>query len=72
MSKDKELVWQSVAWPGVEVLRLTTDQAMAAHGTVIGKSDTSTPFAIDYLVTLTTDWQVESVHIRSLIDDRSS
>jgi uncharacterized protein len=70
MSEVKKVVWQSLAWPAIDVFYLTTNQNISGRGIVVGNSDHQVAFAIEYKVILSLAWIVEEVAIKSLLDDR--
>lgn len=71
MRTAKNIVWQSLAWPSIEVLQLTKDHGIFVHSVVVGQSDSHTPFAVEYNLHLTAAWALATVTIKSLLDNRT-
>ncbi len=71
MTNDLLTVWQSLAWPGTVVNRLTTiDQAATAHGWATGRTDRGFPFVYEYTVGLR-DWVVETATVTDQLRQRT-
>jgi hypothetical protein len=63
MTKTRTIVWQALSWPSLVVHRHTVNDGVQGHGLVVGKTDQDIPFAVEYLVTLTSDWKIKkSIH----------
>lgn len=66
----KQYIWQSVAWTGLEILQLRKANAVTVQSVIVGKSEGHTPFAITYTITLNNNWHIKSIVVRSLLDEK--
>ncbi len=73
MAKDKRrtIVWQALSWPSMVVHTHTVDEGIYGHGLAVGKTDGDIPFAMEYNLELTADWDIREVSIKSLLDERA-
>lgn len=70
MDKTRTIVWQALSWPSTVVHTHTVNEGIFDHGIAVGKTDRGVPFAMEYDVVLTKDWDVKEVSIKSLLDER--
>lgn len=49
----------------------TVGNGIYGHGLAVGKTDSDIPFAMEYDLTLTADWDIRVVSIKSLLDERA-
>jgi uncharacterized protein len=71
MSKARDIVWQSLAWPSTVSLRFEQNKnRISGNGFAVGKTDQHNPFVYRYIVTLTPQWIIRTISILSLLDDR--
>jgi len=70
IGKTRTIVWQALSWPSTVVHTHTLDNGIYGHGLAVGKTDTDIPFAIEYYLALTIDWDIKEVLIKSLLDER--
>ena len=71
MDKTRTIVLQALSWPSTVVHTHTVDDGINGHGLAIGKTDGDIPFAMEYDVLLTADWEIKEVLIKSLLDERA-
>lgn len=70
MDKTRTIVWQALSWPSTIIHTHTVDDGINGHGLAVGKTDNGIPFAIEYEVALTANWDIKEVSIKSLLDER--
>lgn len=73
MATDKRrmIVWQALSWPSMVVHTHTVGNGIYGRGLAVGKTDGDIPFAMEYDLTLTADWDIMEVSIKSLLDERA-
>ena len=71
MGKTRTIVWQALSWPSTVVHTHTIDDGIHGHGLAVGKTDGDIPFAMEYDVALTADWNIKEMSIKSLLDERA-
>ncbi len=71
MDKTRTIVWQALSWTSTVVHTHTVNDGIHGHGLAVGKTDSDIPFAMEYDVVLTADWDIKEVSIESLLDERS-
>ncbi len=71
MAKAQTIVWQALSWPSTVVHTHTVSDGNNGHGLAIGKTDGDIPFAMEYNLMLTMDWDVRELFIKSLLDERA-
>lgn len=70
VDKKRIIVWQSLSWPSTVVYTHTANENIFDHGIAVGKTDNDIPFAIEYEVALTANWDIKEVSIKSLLVER--
>jgi uncharacterized protein len=70
MDKKRMIVWQALSWPSTVIHTHTVGDGIHGHGLAVGKTDGDIPFAIEYDLALTADWDIKEGSIKSLLDDR--
>lgn len=70
MDKTGIIVWQALSWPSTVVHTHTVNEDIHDHGLAAGKTDSGIPFAIEYDMWLTANWDIKEVSIKSLLDKR--
>jgi uncharacterized protein len=68
--KTSTIVWQALSWPSTVIHTHTVDNGIYAHGLAVGKTDANIPFAIEYNLILTINWDIKEMLIKSLLDER--
>ncbi|WP_269849465.1 putative glycolipid-binding domain-containing protein [Methanosarcina horonobensis] len=68
--KTRTIVWQALSWPSTVVHIHKVNAGINGHGLAVGKTDNCIPFAIEYEVALTANWDIKKVSIKSLLDER--
>ncbi len=69
-NKTRTIVWQALSWPSMVIHRHMVDDGVYGHGLAVGKTDQDIPFAVEYYLALTMDWQIKEVSIKSLLGER--
>ncbi|MDQ1275564.1 MAG: uncharacterized protein QG610_1138 [Euryarchaeota archaeon] len=70
INKTGTIVWQALSWPSTVVHTHTVNDGIFGHGMAVGRTDRGIPFAMEYDVVLTKDWDIKEVSIKSLLDER--
>ncbi|HWR25394.1 MAG TPA: putative glycolipid-binding domain-containing protein [Methanosarcina sp.] len=71
MNKARTIVWQALAWQSTVVHTHKVNEDIRGHGFAIGKTDGNIPFAMDYDLALTADWNIKEMSVKSLLDERA-
>lgn len=71
INKTRTIVWRALSWPSLVIHTHRVDECIYDHGLSVGKTDKDVPFAMEYDMTLTADWEVREVSIKSLLDERT-
>ncbi|MCM1566422.1 MAG: putative glycolipid-binding domain-containing protein [Dehalobacter sp.] len=69
MDKTETIVWQALSWPSTVVHTHSVSKGIYGHGLAVGRTDRGIPFAMEYDIALTEDWDIKEVWIRSLLDE---
>ncbi|WP_410507449.1 putative glycolipid-binding domain-containing protein [Methanosarcina hadiensis] len=70
IDKTEIIVWQALSWPSTIIHTHTINGDIHDYGLAVGKTDEGIPFAMEYEVALTEDWDIKEVSIKSLLDER--
>lgn len=70
MDETRTIVWQALSWPSMIIHTHRVNEGIHDHGLAIGKTDSDIPFAIEYDIWLTVEWDIKELVIKSLLDER--
>jgi hypothetical protein len=72
MDETRVIVWQALAWSGTVIHIHTVNEGIHGHGFAVGKTDNNIPFAMEYDMALTEDWDIKEISIKSFLDERTT
>jgi hypothetical protein len=61
MDKTRTIVWQALSWPSTVIHTHTVNDGIHGRGLAVGKTDADIPFAMEYDVALTMDWNIKEM-----------
>jgi hypothetical protein len=70
MDETRVIVWQALVWQSTVIHIHTVNEGIHGHGFAVGKTDNNIPFAMEYDMALTEDWNIKEMSIKSLLDER--